>query len=368
MLHTLLPTLVRSLEHGDPVIRAVVCAVRGSAPAGVGSSMLFFPDGRTLGSVGGGQVEEATRLAARRLVDLDRAEAGASPAQGRAQLLHFDLDQDAAAAHGMICGGSVGILVETIPAGPENLSLFQAVLERLESGQPCALVTECTGLPETETCMRRLVGPSGEVLAGPDWPQGTAPLPQGLPERPGLLEGTAPFLFVEPVRPLPGLFIFGAGHVGQAVARLVAGLEFSLTVVDDRPEYADPALLPRAAAVLVEHPALACGHLDIGPEDFLLILTRGHALDQEVLAQALATPARFIGMIGSRRKREAVFQILTDQGFGPADLSRVRCPVGLDIGAKTIEEIAVSIAAQLVAELHKPRQRPAPGEYGRSPD
>jgi xanthine dehydrogenase accessory factor len=134
------------------------------------------------------------------------------------------------------------------------------------------------------------------------------------------------------------------------VARLAAHVDFQVVVCDDREEFARPDRFPEARAVHVvpEFRSLA----DIIPcteESYLLVLTRGHLYDQEVLAQALRTPARYIGMIGSRKKRDLVCQNLRTQGFTQADFSRVHCPIGTSIGSETPQEIGISIVGELIA-------------------
>jgi xanthine dehydrogenase accessory factor len=153
---------------------------------------------------------------------------------------------------------------------------------------------------------------------------------------------------LEPWTAASPLLIFGAGHVSRPTAQVAALCGFAVTVLDDRLDFANAARFPQAETRVLES-FTDCFHgLPCGPEAFVVIVTRGHAFDAEVLAQALRTRAGYIGMIGSRRKRDAVYQRLRGQGFTDADLARVSCPIGLDIGAETPEEIAVSIVAELI--------------------
>jgi xanthine dehydrogenase accessory factor len=146
------------------------------------------------------------------------------------------------------------------------------------------------------------------------------------------------------------VFIFVAGHVSRELARVAAFAGFEWVVLDERDEFADARFFPDAGRVLVVPGfARAFDYIDVTPESYLVIVTRGHLDDQVVLEGALRTDAAYIGMIGSRRKRALIDQTLLQKGFSAADIARVCSPVGLPIGAETPEEIAISITAQLIA-------------------
>jgi xanthine/CO dehydrogenase XdhC/CoxF family maturation factor len=172
-------------------------------------------------------------------------------------------------------------------------------------------------------------------------------------------DGT-PLLLASPFPAAPVLYLFGAGHVSQATAAVAAGVGFSVVVLDDRAEFANRERFPHATRVQVLQsldtalaelgdgaPGAPAG--PAGDDAYLAILTRGHLHDKTVLAQALRTPARYVGMIGSRKKRDAIYDALRAEGYTEADIARCRCPIGLTIGAQTPEEIAVSIVAELIA-------------------
>lgn len=145
------------------------------------------------------------------------------------------------------------------------------------------------------------------------------------------------------------VLLFGAGHVARALAALLPALEFEYWVVDDRPEFAVKEAFPGAAGVLCEDMAAAVDRLKPTEEDLIVIMTRGHEHDYEVLRKALTTPAGYIGLMGSRRKIAMTRQKLEKEGFGPEQFDRVSTPIGLSIGAETPAEIAVSVTAQLIA-------------------
>ena len=156
-------------------------------------------------------------------------------------------------------------------------------------------------------------------------------------------------LIVIPNQTFQNLYIFGAGHLAQPVARMAAMIGFRVTVLDDREAFANAERFPEARQIVVlDRFDQAFDDIAVDANGYVVIATRGHLYDQTVLAQTLKTPAKYVGMIGSRSKRDAIFKALGEQGFGPDDIGRVHSPIGLAIGAETPEEIAVSIVAELV--------------------
>jgi xanthine dehydrogenase accessory factor len=143
--------------------------------------------------------------------------------------------------------------------------------------------------------------------------------------------------------------VFGAGHVSLQIVPLAARVGFRTVVIDDRPEFADEKKFPETAEVRQYPFEGVLQHLPVNQASYLVIVTRGHIHDKTVLAQCLKTNAKYIGMIGSRRKIAMVYENLKEEGFTQKDIERVRAPIGLDIGAETPEEIAVSIVAELIS-------------------
>jgi len=171
-----------------------------------------------------------------------------------------------------------------------------------------------------------------------------------LTEEHGFACGGCMTVFLEPQGRRPLLVMFGAGHVGRAVAALANGCGFRVVVVDDRPDCAVTELLPGADEIICATVSDSFGQLQLlDKESFAVIATPGHYSDFDAVRGCLATEAGFIGLLGSRRKREALLKTLEDEGFDPAQRARVVTPVGLDIGAQTPEEIAVSIVGQLIS-------------------
>lgn len=170
-----------------------------------------------------------------------------------------------------------------------------------------------------------------------------------LTEENGFACGGSMSVYIEPQGSRPLLVMFGAGHVGRAVTSLAHGCGFRVVVVDDRPECASAALLPGADQVICLPVQKAFEQLQPGPEDYVIIATPGHHSDFDAVRGCLATSAGFIGLLGSRRKRETLLKTLEDEGFTAEQRNRIITPVGVDIGAQTPEELAVSVVGQLIA-------------------
>lgn len=167
-------------------------------------------------------------------------------------------------------------------------------------------------------------------------------------EESGLICGGALDIFVEPIIPDPALFIFGSGHVAQPLARIAGLIGFKVTVIDDRDMFANKERFPTAHQILVGEFPEIFRNLQINKSSYLVIVTRGHLHDQDVLEWACQTEAKYVGMIGSRHKIKILYKNLEEKGVRKEALQAVHAPIGLDIKAKTPEEIAVSIASELI--------------------
>jgi len=168
---------------------------------------------------------------------------------------------------------------------------------------------------------------------------------EGLSER-VIKEATA--IYVEVVEAKPVFLIVGAGHIGRSLAKLADFLDFHVAILDDREEFASSERVPEADDVICEDFEEALRKYPIGPSTYITLVTRGHKQDELSLRTCLGRGAAYLGMIGSRRRTGAVLQHLKEEGFDPAELDRVRTPIGLNIGAETPEEIAISIMAEVI--------------------
>ena len=246
--------VVRLRESGEGAALATVIQVQGSAPARIPMKILVRADGSTLGSVGGGCLEEEVKRQAREVIEEERPTRVA-----------MDLSEQDAADSALICGGRVEVFLEPITAPP--------------------------------------------------------------------------------------LLIFGGGHVSRAVAILAARVGFRIVVTDDRPAYASPERFPMAAETHVEFPEDAARKLCCDESSYVLVMTRSHADDRRILGALFrrGLRPRYLGMIGSGTKVRLTWEQLEKDGVDPAWLRRIRAPVGLRIGARTADEIAVSVVAEMLA-------------------
>lgn len=332
--------LVQALEGGEPLILCQVVETRGSTPQKAGAVMVVDPSGGQIGTLGGGCVENEVKQKALRHLD------------GHPPALHsFVLDHDYAWADGLICGGKMVIVSQSM-CGSEPLAYYRALERAIDRGDGYteAVVVNPERAPGMGLGDRWLFDGGGRPAAG--WPAGTAG--EGLADRvrpldnrprPAVERGVA----VLPSLPRVRLLIVGAGHVGQAVADLAARADFDVWMVDDRHQYASRERFPSAQRLIVGPIDETLASLDITPRTYALIVTRGHGHDEEALYHLVATPASYVGLIGSRRKIRLIFESLREQGISREALDRVAAPVGLEIGSQSVVEIAVSIVAELIA-------------------
>jgi xanthine dehydrogenase accessory factor len=252
----------------------------------------------------------------------------------------------------MTCGGQAELLIEPFQEFAPGAKVFFAELcARLCRGERGWLATAIRPEGNTLFVERFLLAGSACVgsLAAPD-----QVLPEDLcraktPDAPCLVERGALRYFLEPLAPPVTVYVFGGGHIAARLVPLCRLLGFRVAVVDDRAEYASPERFPDAGSLVVASFDQAVKSLPIDEESYAVIATRGHDSDAAILRHALALRPRYIGMIGSVRKRDLIFDQLRREGVSADALGRVACPIGLSIGAETPEEIAVSIAAELVA-------------------
>ncbi len=172
-------------------------------------------------------------------------------------------------------------------------------------------------------------------------------------EESGLICGGIMDIYIEPIVPTPKVYIFGGGHISLFVCRISAMVGFEVAIIDDRPDFANTQRFPEAAEVMAEDFETVLPKIQVREPAYLVIVSRGHAYDQDILEWAVRTNARYIGMIGSRKKITTVYANLREKGITPEMLQRVHAPIGLDIGALTPEEIAVSIVAEMISIRRK---------------
>src|SRR3954452_3085963 len=245
-----------ALDRGEPAALVTIVSAVGSTPQRVGAKMLVFPDGRLVGTIGGGCYENDAFWKAREAIT-----------NRKPQLVHYELDDDFAQETGLICGGQMSV-------------------------------------------------------------------------------------YIEPIEPSPELYVVGAGHVGYQLAVMAQEVGFQVHVVDDREKFANRERFPNAAEVVTEDIPTWLERTKIPPHAYVVIVTRGHNNDLDALRALASRELRYLGLIGSRAKVARISDQLLSEGMAPELLKQVHPPIGLDIGAVTPQEIAVSILGELIAVKH----------------
>ena len=296
--------------------------------------MVVLEGGESVGTIGGGAVEyRAGQLA------------GALLEEKQSRMEAYRLSAGDIASIGMICGGDVEVCFQYFdPADRAARLALRSALELLDSPGASWLITAMG----SDGTWRMGTYDRAQGLLGLTLPQAEL---EGLLESRGVLvRRGGEVLFAHPLTRAGTVYLFGAGHVSRELAHILAMADFRVVVYDQRPGAACRELFPEAAAWFCGPFEGALERLDpVTAEDYVVIMTPGHQGDYQVLAQALRTPARYIGCIGSRRKVADTRERLLADGFSPADIDRVWSPIGLPIGGETPAEVAVSVSAQLIA-------------------
>jgi xanthine dehydrogenase accessory factor len=353
-MRDVLSTLGEWWEKGETAALATVVGTYSSAPRQPGASMLVGPAGEAVGSVSGGCVEGAVYELGQQVL-----------AEGRPVLQRYGVSDDDAFAVGLTCGGIIDIFVEKI--GPQTYAELGQVAEAVRAESPVAVATVVSG-PAERVGTRLVVWPD-HTTGG----TGSARLDDAIrDDARGLLDsgrnGTLTYgpdgqrrgeglsVFVESFAPPPRMIVFGAIDFAAAVARVGRFLGYRVTVCDARPVFATASRFPGANEVVVEWPhRYLAAEAEAGRVDgrtVLCVLTHDPKFDVPLLEVALRLPkVAYIGAMGSRRTHEDRLARLRERGITDEEISRMSSPIGLDLGARTPEETAVSIAAEMIA-LH----------------
>jgi xanthine dehydrogenase accessory factor len=321
----LLETIRNLLSAGESAMLLTIIERDGSAPRGVGTSMVISMDGDQIGTIGGGTVEYQARQDALHML-------GACESGTREYLLYAD-ESDGA---GMVCGGRVRVLFRCF-SGSDGPDVASHALNMLKSGESAYLVTAIRG----EKIEKAEVLANGQAVQRPE-------IAAHLGERAVLTEEDEAQWFIVPLQGVPRVIVFGGGHVAQKMAPLLSFIDYRVWVLEDREAFAKQALFPTAERVLHIPFDKAETKIDITNRDHVIVLTRGHQSDVKILRRILRSKADYIGCIGSRTKVKLTRERLICDGFSEADLNRLHSPIGLPIGAETPAEIAVSVAAELI--------------------
>ena len=335
------------LTTGQRFGLATVIGVSGSSPRPPGAAMAVGLDGEAVGSVSGGCVEGA-------LYEL----AGQVLADDAAVVETYGISDETAFSVGLTCGGVLDVLVQ--PVGPAQAEVLRAVLDRLLADEPVALATVVRGpaplgavLAVTPDGAVGTLGTEGLDVAVTDDARGM--LAQGAtgnrhygPRGERRVDDVT--VFVQAFTPPPRMLVFGATDFAGAVARAGVFLGYRVTVCDARPVFATPRRFPEAHEVVCEWPHRYLSRTAVDERTVICVLTHDPKFDVPLLEVALRSPAAYVGAMGSRRTHDDRLGKLREQGLTDAELARLHSPIGLDLGARTPEETAVSIAAEIVRE------------------
>lgn len=360
--------LLALLKNGRPVVMATIIAESGSTPRGAGARMLVDETGRIFGTIGGGIVEyKAEQLAVQAMKDkASRTKA-------------FTLRRNEIEDIGMICGGNVRVFIQYIEATEDNAALVEKLVRCFDEDENAWLFYDVTD--ECAWQMALYSAPLGLVVskqargdaaasagaeAAPDEENGKEEGPGAGPpienlaqlnkEQLAALLGGAPLqtkvggrlVYSEPVVKAGRVIIFGGGHVSQELVPVLAHLDFRCVVFEDRPDFAKKELFPGVSQVILGDFSDISKDIRQTENDYIVVMTRGHAADLEIQRQVLRRPAAYFGVIGSRHKIAIVSKKLLEDGISQQVLDTVHMPIGLNIKGQTPAELAISIAGELI--------------------
>jgi xanthine dehydrogenase accessory factor len=347
------PELIEILHQKTPCVLATVIHTQGSTPQKAGSSALIGNNQLLAGTVGGGITELKVIQQAQSTIESKKS-----------AVYSFNLGGDLTRGSDSICGGTMTVLLDATPE--LHLPVFMLLksgLEQRRSGILMTLVDESN--PENIKISRFWISKNDQLQLPNDLKFVIEPVISEMLENPNIdpyrmipvkemKTCTNGFAFLESIVPKPSLVIAGAGHIGQSLAQLGKFLGFEVTVWDDRPEYADKSQIPDADLVLSGVVDSTIDQMEIREDSYLVIVTRSHRGDAEVLRKFIGTNAAYIGMIGSKAKVSQMKTAFLENKWATTEQwNQINTPIGLDIAAQTVEEIAISIAAQLVQVRHQ---------------
>ena len=345
-MEDILPSIREWLGQGEEIALATVVRVQRSAPRPAGARLVVTRSGRMAGSVSGGCVESDVVERARHTLD-----------SGEPVVANYGIADELGFQVGLSCGGSIDVLIESFAPTPEWDALTQAVTEQRPAVYAVGLSPgtllgrKLTILPSTESIDTiSTFGTIAPDLDGQLAKAGSALLATGgtrLVTQPW--QGEEAQVFLEAFAPQPSLVIVGATHTAISLSRLAAEVGFQVTVIDARSALATDERFPSVQRLIQSWPEEALAEARLSSNSYVVVLTHDPKFDIPALGCALHSDARYIGAQGSRVTQEARRKKLLEQGFSEVDLARIRAPIGLDLGARTPAELAVSILAELVA-------------------
>jgi xanthine dehydrogenase accessory factor len=338
--------IVDALSAGEDIAVARVVSDIGSTPRSAGASMTIREDGKICGTIGGGLVEAAAISGA---VDIF--------SEGKSKLLTVEMSGDSATGPEMICGGNMDIFIEHISHNSNTTELYRKAEIEWRENRKCVLITE---VMDNALALKKWLVLSDGMIFPEDRGIEKGPFSENLQ---GLLYSSVVNsqgleLWADVIRNDGTLFVLGAGHVGREAAFLAQKVGFRVIAIDDRAEFSNNERFPYPMQAVALGSFKECFEgFTIDDDSYIVIVTRGHMHDRTVLIEALKTKAGYIGMIGSRKKRDTIYNSLKEEGYSGDDIDRVYSPIGLRIDTETPEEIAVSIVGELIQVRSEKRKR-----------
>jgi len=337
---------IKLLSDGEPLTLATVIQTKGSTPQKPGAKLLVRQDGTAVGTLGGGCVEGDIWFAAKELMRN----------RGSAQYRDYFLNEELAAKDGLVCGGTMYFLIDPVYEPNHYLPYAKEISDAYSGGKPVALVNLIKGSDETKsiTGTKLFVREDGST----EGTLGNKKLDiQAIKKSKILMDyGNNEYVvtdkgceyFIEAYTTPPQLILMGGGHISKAVASIANTLGFRIFIIDDRSKFANLERFPFAADTIVADFDDGLKQIPVNKNTYILIATRGHRLDDVALEASVNSKAEYVGLIGSKRKTILIYEALFNRGIPLETIRQVRAPVGLKIGARTPEEIAISIMAEIL--------------------
>ena len=338
---------VQELDGHKPMVVATVVRTSGSTPQKSGAKLLVREDGSGVGTLGGGCVEGDIWFAAQEL--LKRG--------GDAELRDYQLNEDLAAQDGLVCGGTMYFLIDPVRQTDPYRDFAAQAADAYAGGPPMAIVNVTAAPSDSDVVVgaKMLVRENGDTQGG----LGDSVLEAMTvtKARDLMAMGKNDYLrfddgvecYIEAYTTPPTLVLVGGGHVSKAIAPIAKSVGFRIFVFDDREQFSNPQRFPEADITMVGDYRDGLGKLPVNTNSFVVVATRGHQFDDAAVSGALGTPASYVGLLGSKRKTILIFEELLRNGFDADELRRINAPIGLDIGGRTPEEIALSVMSEIIA-------------------
>jgi xanthine dehydrogenase accessory factor len=328
----------RLIDKGESYVCVTILEKYGSAPRGIGTKMIIEKDLSIIGTIGGGIFEALTIKEANTIFKTKKS-----------KIKNFFLSNKDASIEGMVCGGDLRVLIEFIDVQNENIKqIYSKANELSDKGEDFVMVTEICD----NSCNCKWICTESNFYGkgNDDVEQVFRSIRENFKDiKVKCMNVNNNQYLIEPHFNIDTIYILGAGHVAHKLAKLTSFIGFRTVILDDRQEFCNKERFPFAyRTIVLESFDNAFKNIEIDNNSYIVIVTRAHLNDKEVLAQALKTNCKYIGMIGSKKKRKFIYDELLKMGYAEQELNKVYSPIGLSIGAQTPEEIAVSIAAELI--------------------